>query len=278
MEYAGSLARRHPAMIRVLHVMPFVPTLDHYPPLIEPETLRTIQPTEMKEQLKAFADSVFGRGVQTALVVRQGDPATEILRAARGIDMVALGTHGRRGFEKWLLGSVAERVLHRAACPVLTASTKTLGVAGGKVGRILCAADFSKASRQAIRHAVALAKRHRARLTLLHVVDWSPRAELPLYVHQANLGEYRRFVEAHTLRRLGKAVPPRVALPQLLVRSGRPHEEILRVAKLLRADLIVLGVHGRSRLDLALFGSTANRVVQGASCPVLTVRSRSPRR
>jgi nucleotide-binding universal stress UspA family protein len=115
---------------------------------------------------------------------------------------------------------------------------------------------------------------------MLHVLEW-PWEEPPppkledLPIEQgAALAEYRRYREKMALMRLeALASGTRLShVPVARLSSGKPHVQILDVAKVEGSDLIVMGVHGRNPFDMMLFGSTANQVVRRASCPVLTLR------
>jgi nucleotide-binding universal stress UspA family protein len=142
--------------------------------------------------------------------------------------------------------------------------------------RILCPVDFSAASDRALRYAVSLAEEAKAKLTVLHVLEWFPEQDIREHRH-FDVPEYRRFLEEDARRRLAKAVPAEARAwcePAELVGCGKAYREILRVAAEEKSDAIVMGVHGRGALDVLLFGSTANQVVRHATCPVLTVRGR----
>ena len=139
---------------------------------------------------------------------------------------------------------------------------------------IICAMDFSPPSYTALNHALSLAQRSQGRLVLLHVLDWPPDRPMPAGLGPATAGE-RRLERDTAIRELRMAVPEAArdwceAEPE--VRIGRPHEEVVRLAHEIAADLIVLGVHGRSALTRPFVGSTATQVVRHAECPVLTVR------
>jgi nucleotide-binding universal stress UspA family protein len=130
--------------------------------------------------------------------------------------------------------------------------------------------------------AASLAKESKAALTLLHVVEW-PWHEPPPPVLEdlpsdqaAALAEFRRYVQERALERLRGLKPEEEewrSVTEPLVVHGKPYIEILRVAADLRADLIVMGVHGRNAADVMLFGSTTNQIVRHATCPVLTLRN-----
>ena len=238
-------------------------------------------------RLRAAAASLVAaagaRDLQVDVLVEAGDPARQILEHAQrhAASLIVMSTHGTTGFERWLLGSVTEKVLRKARCPVLTVPPRADGAAALPFRQVLCAIDFSYASLAALNDAVVLAQESRATLVLLHVVQWpweEPPAPTPQDMPPAQaaaLAEYRRYVEAIALARLAalrrERIPDGVdAVPRVV--HGKPYVQILRVAAETGADLIVMGVHGRNAAELMIFGSTANQVVRAATCPVMTSR------
>lgn len=183
------------------------------------------------------------------------------------IDLVVLGTRGRTGMQKFLLGSVAEEVWRRSPVPVLTI--------GPNVGRIrpierfnfvLFATDFTTQSLAGLSYAVSMAREYRAHLGLLHVIRQFKKEEA--------LGEASA---ADVIRQMSQLLPKDAKLgsrPEFMVKYGEPAENILETAGQCGADLIVLGIHRGDGLGMATHveGTIAHEVVVKASCPVLTVR------
>jgi nucleotide-binding universal stress UspA family protein len=237
-----------------------------YPPwaILDP-ALRT----RLENALAELARRVRDLRVTVRPVVLEGGVVAEILARARGwpADLVVMGTHGRGGFERLVLGSVTEKVLRKAPCPVLTVPSPSQALApSGSVlfRRIVCPVDFSPASVAALRHG------------LLHVREWLAEGEPEGRLAGFDVPGLRRRLEADALERLRDLVPREArdwCQPREEVVGGRPWTEILRVADDRSADLVVMGVRGRNPVDLALFGSTANHVVRGARCPVLVVHT-----
>jgi nucleotide-binding universal stress UspA family protein len=222
------------------------------------------------------------RGVGVDVVVEIGRPADVIVQRARDLpaDLIVMGTHGASGFQHLVLGSVTEKVLRWALCPVLTVPPRAQATSTLPFERLVCAVDFSDASLDAVRFALSLASESHAALTLVHVLEWpwdeppAPRlSELP---HQqgAALAEFRRYTETSAWARLESLVPNELPASQVTteLRSGKPYAQILDVASTRGADLILAGVRGRNVADVAFFGSTANQLVRRATCPVLTLR------
>jgi nucleotide-binding universal stress UspA family protein len=193
-------------------------------------------------------------------------------------DVVVMGTHGRSGFERLLLGSVTEKVLRTSPVPVLTVPSHApdvVPIGRGPFRRILYATDFSPGSEHALRHAASLAEHAAAQLTLLHAVELVPVGYDPIVVMPFDVTAYNTSLEEAAKTRLRTFVPDAIRLgcdTDDVVTSGKPYVEILRIAAERHVDLIVLGVHGRSALDRLVFGSTTEHVVRRAACPVLTVR------
>jgi len=282
LEYALALARWYGARVTALHVVPAT-----LPPLssLGVSTSQALEPKvrdrlrdDLLEELRRFSPPE-AKKVEMDAVVREGDTAAEIARETRGgADLAVLGSHGRSGVERGLLGSVTEKVLRKAACPVLTVPHHAEGAARGGppvFSRILCAVDFSEASLRALEYALSFAQEAGGRVTLLHVVDGSA-ADAPAGSDRLTMGEYRGARESDARKRLGPLVPPAArewCEPEAVLAAGTPYREILRLAEERSADLIAMGVHGKSALGALFFGSTANQVVRAAACPVLTTRS-----
>ena len=197
-------------------------------------------------------------------------------------DLIVMGTHGRSGFERLVLGSVTEKVLRKAACPTLSVPRHVQDAVPAPpvlFRNILCAIDFSDCSINALNYAMSLAQEADARLTVLHALELLP--EMPsgsiegVQAWPQHVREYIAAVEQDRRERLQAVVPESVrayCTAETVLASGTPYREILRVAAEQHSDLIVVGIHGRGATDLLFFGSTAQHVVRQATCPVLTLR------
>jgi nucleotide-binding universal stress UspA family protein len=281
LEHAVALGRWYEADLTLLHVASFVPSTATFPPGVSPLTSEPIGHDRILEELNRFADPVAAAGLRSDVVLRDGNAAGEILDLAKTLpaDLVVMGTHGRGGFERLVLGSVAEKVLRKACCPVLTVPPTAEEAHTGAPAlfeSILCPVDFSPTSMKALDYALSIAQEAKASLTLLHVVEWSPDDEVREHRH-FNVPEYRLYLEEEARDMLRYAVPKEARLwcePREIVAIGKPREEIQRVARETGAHLIVMGVQGRGAVDLMLFGSTTHHVIREAHCPVLTIRGR----
>jgi nucleotide-binding universal stress UspA family protein len=196
-------------------------------------------------------------------------------------DLLVLGTHGRSGFERLLLGSVAERVLRKASCPVLTVPKGDAGAVNEALYRtILCPVDFSESSMRALQYALSLTQEADAQLIVMHVVahelERSSDAAVIAYDAGMTVGNFVKEREeelrTHLLKASAGAGGNEYSRVESLLTHDKPWREILRVAGERQTDLIVMGVQGRGASDPLFFGSTTQHVVREASCPVLTLR------
>jgi nucleotide-binding universal stress UspA family protein len=273
---ASALSREYGAKIAVLEVVEVaLPPMSSGPALY---ALDAVTRRALLEELDRLVEPARTAGVAVEVRVREGHAVREILREAEATptDLIVMGTHGRGGFERLVLGSVTEKVLRRATCPVWTVPPRErVPSAPEGLRTILCATDFSEPAARAVEYACSLAARTRSRLILVHAIDW-PFGELPAGVPASALAALRQSLEANARERLGQAAPgeagPGSRLDRL-VTSGKPAHDIVRLATEHAVDLIVLGVRGRGAIDLALLGSTTHYVIREAPCSVLTIRT-----
>ncbi len=283
LDHAVAFARWYGAKVSVLHVHALTsPTFAGGPYVglegLQPMSLSDVERGELVQAVNEFveADRAAGTPIDTLLHEDVSVPGAIIDHATSlAADLIVLGTHGRSGFERLVLGSVAEKVLRRSPVPTLTVPPRAADAVPrtpGSIERVLCAVDFSDSSRAALAHALSVAELAHAAVTVLHVVELLPDlSEMPAY----DVTAYRqaRFDDARA--RLAGMIPgdARAALSvRELLLAGRPAREILQVASEQQAGLIVVGVHGRGVVDRMFFGATAHHVVRQAGCPVLTVR------
>jgi nucleotide-binding universal stress UspA family protein len=275
---AAAIARWYDAQLTVLHVVPTFESMQVRGDIVEPIHLVTPMPREqVLDEMSRFLNLATLSPRANALA-ETGDPQATIIDQALSTraDLIVMGTHGRRGFKRLVLGSVAEAVLREAPCPVLTVPPHAPAGVSDTVTfkRVLCPIDFSPSALQALGFALDLARQSDGRVTLMRVVEWLEEEEPRASAH-FNVPEYRRYVVDDTQERLRNVVAEEsrtwVEIDDLVV-FGRAYREILRAAESKPADLIVMGAQGRGGLGLALFGSTTQQVVRGAICPVLTVR------
>lgn len=282
-EQAIALAGWYKAAITALHVYsPLYVTVPELP--VPAEMVPPADVLQARHDTSAYFRAAAEAGIDVDVVVDVGQPARQILERAASLpaDLIVMGTHGASGFEHLVLGSVAEKVLRKAACAVVTVPPRARATSTLPFARLLCAVDFSDPSIAALQAAVSLARESGGALTLMHVLEWpwdeppAPNvADLPPSQAVA-LAEDPRYLEKTAGVRLEALVPDDVRERRgaaARVVSGKSYKEILRVAAEERADLIVMGVHGRNALDMMLFGSTTSQVVRRATCPVMTLRT-----
>jgi nucleotide-binding universal stress UspA family protein len=290
LEVAAAMAARHRAALSVLHVFPSVPSVAYGQRIIpsRPATLTEDDRASLNEYAREFIhrDTSGLPGVEVAIV--EGEPAAEILKygAETGADLMVLGTHGRHGFDRLVLGSVAERVLRRASCPTLTVPRRQAGPESrpaGTFSRILCPVDFSTSSVDALDYAQSLANDADATLTALHVItnvldDWSAVPEDDDINERLNVAELFAKREDQARRRIQDLADARAGarapLDTAIVR-GSAGPTIVKYAAAHHHDLIVMGIDSRSVADLMFCGSTTQHVVRHAAGPVLTLRHRA---
>lgn len=223
-------------------------------------------------ELAAFIATTVGPAPGLRQVHRHGQPTDEILHAAEamGADLIVMGTHGRTGLRRFLLGSVAEAVVRRSATPVLVVPGPSPGLPGPAAGTVLCAVDFSASSPRAIEHAAAMAAGTGARLLLTHVLEWSEEQDLM----PSTGGRRLPTSEDDAFTRLNELITEEMrgrCHPAVALGYGEPGDELLRLCQEHDASVIVLGIMRRNAIDLTVFGSTARRVIRDAGRPVLTV-------
>lgn len=187
------------------------------------------------------------------------------------IDLVVLGTHGRRGLQRLFIGSVAEEVVRTAPCPVLTIRAGEDVPPAWKVSNILAPIDFSEASRKALLHAKELALTYGAQITLFHAVEevMYPSAYGIEIADMPGPEVVQRVEES-----LADMAREDIGYEHVTVDStiGYAPTAILNYAKESDTDLIVIATHGRSGLERLLLGSVTERVVRRVSTPVFTVK------
>ncbi len=266
--YAAALAAPYGGTLRLLHVAPPGDAGDTAP--------ITPQRVECYKALEKEAERIRRPGLAIEVDVREGSPVHETLAAAAdwGANLIVLGTHGRGGMERLVLGSVAEKLLRKAQCAVLAVPHAALerAATAERIGHVLCAHDGSAASATGVAYALSLAERTGARVTLVTAIEALPEDGALTGSAFAAFHEAR---ETHAHQALEAALPSEVRTRENVqgrLIYGHPGQQIVAAAAQEQADLVVMGVQGRGAIDLLMFGSTVNHVVRHASCPVLTVR------
>jgi nucleotide-binding universal stress UspA family protein len=265
-KFAEKLAKHYDARLYALHVRPTVVN-----PMTQPTSWRGLDEAakiEDEQNRKKLANAF--TGIQAEVLIREGDfwSNLETVLEENNVDLIVIGTRGRSGIKKLVLGSTAEEVFRRVSCAVLTVGPNASAPQTGEGSRILFATDFSPESYAAVPYAVSLAEEWRACLTLLHVIEDPKVGDL---VHSTELLES----SDRLLRKLMPSESELWCVPEYLVEQGLAADKILEVAARCRAELIVLGVRQPSGFPGAathLPISAAHKIVSRAACPVLTVR------
>jgi nucleotide-binding universal stress UspA family protein len=237
--------------------------------------------TSTQEYMDGQRTRLQAAGYQVDGQIVDGDPAQEILDAARrtGADLIALSTHGRSGFVRWALGSVAERVIQGATLPIFLVRERTM-VPVHPLRRLLVPLDGSTLAEWALPPAQALAQESGASLLLLQVVqDLDEGSRRILFeseaAAEATIGLWRAEAEAY-LEGAGQALRSRGVPIEVRALVGDPNKAICDTVAKENIDLMVMSTHGRSGLNRWVYGSVANKVLRGASCPLLLVRNLQP--
>jgi nucleotide-binding universal stress UspA family protein len=208
------------------------------------------------------------------------DVSGEILAQAQHADLVVIGSHGRSGIDRLVIGSVTETVVRKSSSPIMVVPPRAPdaggnGLSHGVQPRILCAIDFSDASLGALDYAIGLAEETDAELTLFHSIEVPPELHEPIPVPvDFNIEQCHAAAEAAVLQRLRELVPPSARhrfQVKTAVTEGAAYRQLLHQSVEHPTDLIVMGVRGAGAIDVLLFGSNTARVIRAAACPVLIV-------
>lgn len=278
LDHAAALSNWYAAQLTVLHVAPTFDPVQVRGDLGQPvQIVNPVSRDEVLDELRRAVERITVSPTPT-LLAAAGEPTTTITDQALSIraDLIVMGTHGRRGFRRLLLGSVTENVLHEAPCPVLTVPPHAGAPASEPIvfSRVLCPVDFSPSSLQALGFGLDLARQANGRVTVMHALEWLAE-DPPLAAMRFDIEEFRRNLAEDATERL-RALVGEASRTQadvdIVVVFGRAHREILRLAEASSVDLIVMGAQGSGGVGLALFGSSTQQVARRASCPVLTVR------
>lgn len=265
--YALAVAHQYGVKLYAAHVLStesyLFATPESWPAVVEQQ--------EKQEQIDVARLEMHLRGVPHQVLSPVGDISDVLFRLIRdhNIDLLVLGTHGRTGLPKLLMGSVAEKIFRQCSCPVLTVGPHVPREEKivAEFNKILFATDFSDESLAAMPYAISLAQEHQAHLSLLHVLK-KPEAGT------VNLDSDAAFV----VRQMEKLIPPSPDFwfqPEYFVEYGAAPEQILAFASQHEADLILLGVRpaaGGLGTVTHFSHTMAQHIVAHATCPALTVR------
>ena len=281
--HARAIAQYYGAKLSVAHVVSSLGLTMAGPDAIVLAEEAVLRDAAQLEQELAATGAV--TGLQHKIIVRQGEvwPELQDIIRQEHVDLVVIGTHGRHGVGKLLLGSVAEQVFRHADCRVLTVGPSAYQQArldNTSVNRsFLFATDFGEASLLALPEAISFANQFAAKLVLLHVLPFVPPLSGSRWYTANDVIEMRENAHRDGLQRLQELTRNArlQAKADFVVESSASpiSEKILDVAERFKVDVIIMGLHRSAHISMASHvpWTTAYEVVCGAGCPVLTMRS-----
>lgn len=301
--YSVALCKEFNAALLLVHITTDVNTyLGKERMAFDYEKLQEKNILNAKERLRDVAEDLT---IDHEIFVTEGNPSDEICRLAmeKETDLVITATHGNSGIKKLLIGSVTEKLIKALKCPLLVLHTKEhdfISLAGYemKLKKILVGCDFSPDSKLAFDYGLSLAQEYQAEIYLTHIIKPTEYVDLKAsdYINiipgnfaHWHSSDYFEMQEKVTAKNRGRINELRKRLegqlyymlpeecknwctPHTDVLTGEPYKELVKYAKEQEVDMIVLGVRGHTLWEKLLVGSTTDRVIRHAPCPVLVVR------
>ena len=213
----------------------------------------------------------FGLDGNAESIICEGEPPEVIVDTAQGkkADLIALGTYGRKGLKRLLMGSVTSQVILNAPCDVLVVKRPRTKSAGAYTS-LLVPFDGSESSKKALQRACELAKADNAELSVLYVI---PRYEEMMDFFKTETVKKSLYQEAEKIMDGAKKIAGAQGMSiKAVVQEGHAADKIVEIAGKFKNDLIVAGTHGWTGVNKAILGSTAERIIANAACPVLIVK------
>ncbi len=298
LSYGKAMAQEFDADLTICHIVQDTVMLSsHAQAGFSTEEVTAQRLDDAREAIRYLAKEA---DVNAKPLVSLGHPADEITRLAKkkDIDLVITATHGGSGIKRFLVGSITDRLVKTLECPLLVLHSPNQNQTSRGKGkltleRILVGCDFSDGSGLAFDYALSLAQEFEAELHLVHVIKPRPHTPLtppgkaefredhfPCFPEdiEKDDSEYRGYLLNQVEERLAGMVPEESrhwCTPVVRIRQGEPYRELLDYTLDHKIDMIVLGIHGHSLLEQFLVGSTTDRVISRADCPVMAVRQRS---
>ena len=275
--YGAAIAKEFNGRLLICHIIDLqfaaiYGTVHFLPPDLQTQSIETAQ-----ERIETLMQS---QSVPWEAVVSTGPPADEIARVVkdREIDLAISATHGRTGLKRFILGSVTERLMRSLKCPLLVVRESPPELMpdpdrGLRFNRILVGCDFSPAANAALEYGVNLAQEFEAELHLIHVLEPQVYSDILATTLNGAHGD-TDDIKDKLDRRLSDLITPEVmnwCRVKTVVTEGRPFEAITGYAGEKGIDLVVLGVRGHGVVETLFLGSTTDRVIRKAQCPVLSV-------
>ncbi len=275
--YGIALANEFDSKLFVCHVIDLSSVAIYGEFQLDPVGLQDRIMNDANEQLQEL---IGGQEIDWEPLISVGHAADEISRIVeeQNMDLVISATRGRSGLKRLILGSVTERLMRTLSCPLLVVHSPDKALADSdaqevNIKRILIGCDFSPDSDVAFEHGLSLAQEFQSELHLAHVVETSIYQQL----HKTESPveeELQQEIHTRLINKLQDMVPEDArnwCKPQTSLLDGHPYEELVKYAEKNNIDMIVLGTRGHGLVKSLLIGSTTDRVVRNAPCPVLSV-------
>jgi len=276
--YGIRLAKEFGAKLYVCHVIDITPAAAYGEAAIQWVDQQKAITEYAQEQLNLLTGE---QDLDVEQLIAVGRPVDDITRLAgeKEIDLAIAATHGRSGLKRFVLGSVTERLIHTLPCPLMSVRSPEKDMAALsdreiRIQKVLVGCDFSADSLLALKYALSLAQEFQSELHLAHVIE--PPIYKSLFKQEVKPSEdLRESLREPLDAMLNKMIPEEArhwCRHETTLLAGQPHEELTRYARVNEMDLIVLGIRGHSLVESLLVGSTTDRVIRQAHCPVLSVR------
>jgi nucleotide-binding universal stress UspA family protein len=275
LEFTLALATKGKTTISLLHVVVlFQDDIDEEERLQQYEELTKTREENVKNQMESSKKKVKRKGVTVESIIVRGISAADTILEyidSSSFDLIVMGTHGRTGLKHLLLGSVSEKIVRLSAISVLTVHRS---IKNFHIKKVLVPIDFSVHSKEAADHAILVATEFKAKIQFIHVIEQDIHPSFYASgidsIFQIDTDLKDRVIQ-NLKEFLADQLNPSLQYT-FIVKEGKAHKEIVETAKDLKSDMIVIATHGLSGLDYFLLGSTAEKVVRWANCPVLTVK------
>lgn len=278
--HAVLYAEKYKAELHFLHV---VTLFTDQPTVISDgiaETEEMIRKLEdvVEKQLNKVVNSHGSDDLAIITIKKRGISAAPVIleyASDQNIDLIVMGTCGRRGLSNLLLGSASEEVVRMAKCPVFTVSESKEANHIGAIKKILVPIDFSSHSKKAISYAKEIASTYNARLQLLHIIEETMHPVYSLSGKSSKI-ELVPGIEEDCRKRIEQIIQEigiSTEDTEIIINSGQATLDIIKFATDNLSDLIVIATHGLTGIERLLLGSVTEKVVRRAPCPVFTIKA-----
>ena len=275
LDYAIRFGELYGAELTLFHVITlFQEDVDEIKKVHELEAYVKRQEHKIHKELEKQFHRVIDRGVRVRSEIQRGISAADTILeylAEYNFDLVIMGTHGRTGLKHLIQGSVAEKLVRLSPVPVLTVHRDVEKI---EFDRILVPIDFSLHSRRAVQYADSLARNFNAHLVFLHVIEQEIHPSF-YAAGVTSIFEIDKTLKERVVENMQEFIADIVSdglSVEYTVHEGKAHKEIVDYARENDVDVIVIATHGLTGLEYLLLGSTTEKVVRWADCPVLTVK------